>query len=86
MPITPETLIQINPGTIAEQWRTGIHYGYSKDIILPRGETRLWALSDILVLPYLIPRPTAFSLGDLLIAIGIIVLLQGQSTDQGRLQ
>lgn len=83
MPITPETLVQINPGTIAEQWRTGTHYGYSKDIILPREQVKLWALSDILVIPRPFPRPTAFSLGDLLIAIGIIVLLQGLGARPG---
>ncbi len=77
MPITPETLVQINPGSTLDQWTAGAHYGYSKDVILGRGETALWALSDILVLPPPFPWPTAFSLGDLLIALGIVVLLQG---------
>lgn len=77
MPITPETLVQINPETAPDQWPTGFHYGYSKDIILLRGDTVLWVLSDMLVLPPPFPWPTAFSLGDLLIAAGIIVLLQG---------
>jgi len=76
MPITPETLTQINPGTTLGRWQPGLHYGYSKDVILLREEARLWALSDIFVLPYPFPRPTAFSLGDLLIALGIIVLFQ----------
>jgi hypothetical protein len=77
MPITPETLVQINPGSTLAQWPIGAHYGYSKDIILLQGDVRLWALSDVLVIPPPFPRPTAFSLGDLLIAIGIVVLLQG---------
>jgi hypothetical protein len=77
MPITPETLIRINPGSTLERWRVGIHYGYSKDIILLREQARLWALSDILVIPPPFPRPTAFSVGDLLIASGIMALLQG---------
>jgi hypothetical protein len=77
MPITPQTLARINPGTVPEQWPTQVHYGYSKDIILLQQQARLWALSDILVLPPPFPHPTAFSLGDLLIALGIIVLLQG---------
>ena len=68
MPITPETLVQINPGSTLAQWPVGAHYGHSKDIILLRAEIRLWALSDILVIPPPFPRPTAFSLGDLLIA------------------
>ena len=85
MPITPETLVRlnpdsalgINPGTTLGIWQTGFHYGFSKDVILLRGATNLWALSDILVLPPPFPWPTAFSLGDLLIASGIVVFLQG---------
>jgi hypothetical protein len=77
MPITPQTLAQINPGSIPEQWPSQVHYGYSKDIILLQEQTRLWGLSDILVLPSPFQRPTAFSLGDLLIALGIILVLQG---------
>lgn len=77
MPITPETLIQINPGTEQEQWSLDTHYGSSKDVIQLQEETRLWVLSDILVLPPPCPWPTAFSLGDLLIAVGVLVFLQG---------
>ena len=77
MPISPETLVQINPGTNLDQWLPGYHYGYSKDVILLREDTILWALSDILVLPPPFPWPTAFSLGDIFIGLGIVVLLQG---------
>jgi len=83
MPITPETLVQINPGSSLAHWTAGAHYGYSKDIILPRQGTVLWPLSDILVLPPPFPLPTAFSLGDLIIAFGIVVLLQGLPTSLG---
>jgi len=82
MPISPETLVQINPGTTLAEWPLGVHYGYSKDIILSQEATRLWVLSDILAVPPPFPWPVAFSLGDVLIAVGIIVLLQGQSTLQ----
>ncbi len=77
MPVTPETLVRINPGSTWSQWGLGYHYGGSKDIILPRQRTDLWLLSDILILPPLFPWPTAFSVGDVFIAIGIVVLLQG---------
>jgi len=83
MPITPETLVQINPGSSLAHWTAGAHYGYSKDIILSRQGTVLWPLSDILVLPPPFPLPTAFSLGDLIIAFGIVVLLQGLPTSLG---
>ena len=82
MPITPDTLAQINPGSLPERWGPHLHYGYSKDVILLREQTNLWALSDILVLPPPFPRPTAFSVGDVLIAVGILVLLQGPADRQ----
>ncbi len=77
MPITPQTLVRINPGSALDQWTLGFHYGRSKDIILLQQDTTLWVLSDILVLPPPFPWPTAFSLGDLLLAVGIIITLQG---------
>jgi hypothetical protein len=77
MPITPQTLVRINPGSTLDQWTVGFHYGGSKDVILAQQDTTLWVLSDTLVLPPPFPWPAAFSVGDLLIAVGIIVLLQG---------
>ena len=83
MPIAPETLVQINPGSSLAQFPIGSHYGYSKDVILPRQGTALWLLSDILALPPPFPWPAAFSLGDLIIAVAIIVLMQGSTAGQG---
>ncbi len=85
MPISPETLVQINPGSSLAQFPVGSHYGFSKDVILPRQGTALWLLSDILALPPPFPWPAAFSLGDLIIAVGIIVLMQGSTAGQGAL-
>ena len=82
MPITPDTLAAINPGSRVEQWIPGLHYGGSKDIILPRGETVLWLLSDILILPPPFPWTAAFSVGDLLIGAGIVWFLQTPGTDR----
>jgi hypothetical protein len=82
MPITPQTLTRINPGSTPDQWLAGLHYGYSKDIVLLREQTRLQGLSDTWVIPPPFPWPTAFSIGDMLIAIGIMVLLQGSSVDK----
>jgi hypothetical protein len=84
MPITPETLVSINPGSTLDHWTIGYHYGNSKDVILLQHDTILWVLSDILVLPPPFPWPTAFSVGDLSIAVGIIVLLQGPISLPGR--
>jgi hypothetical protein len=77
MPITPQTLVHINPGSTLDQWPVGYHYGNSKDVILLQEATVFWFLSDILVLPPPFPWPAAFSVGDTLIALGIVVLLQG---------
>jgi len=75
MPIMPETLVRINPGTTLATWPVGMHYGGSKDLILSRPQTALWLLSDILVVPRPFPWPVAFSLGDLIVAAGVIGLL-----------
>lgn len=75
MPISPQTLQKINPGSSIEQWQPGIHYPGSKDLIRVVQESRLWLLSDFLVVPPPFPLPFAFSLGDILIAGGIIWLL-----------
>ena len=77
MPIAPQTLVHINPGSTLDQWPVGYHYGNSKDVILLQEATVFWFLSDILVLPPPFPWPAAFSVGDMLIALGIVVLLQG---------
>jgi len=76
MPITPEALQRmgrlswVTPrGTVAKVWG-------AKNVALPRAETRLWWLSDILVLGPPLSLPTAFSLGDVLIAAGLFWLLQ----------
>ena len=77
MPIAPETLIKINPGTTLEQWVPGHHYDHSKDIIRESEDTRLKFLSDRIAMTIPLPVRVAFSVGDLFIAFGIILILQG---------
>jgi hypothetical protein len=72
MPISPETVHRLEPYVPPGAWKVGERLGFTKDIVLPVAETRLWALSDRFVIPewYL-----AFSIGDVFIAIGAFWLL-----------
>jgi hypothetical protein len=72
MAVTAQTLVRINPGSQVQDWTTGVHYPGSKDVIRPIQAIYFWVFSDLLVLSPPFPLPTAFSLGDLVIALGIV--------------
>ncbi|HID87671.1 MAG TPA: hypothetical protein EYP55_09900 [Anaerolineae bacterium] len=76
MPITPEVLRRAGHADLAPRLESGALVSGTKDIVLTREETRLWILSDIFVIPSPLPLASAFSPGDLFIALGIFVLLQ----------
>jgi len=69
MPISPETIHRLEPGS-SFNFEAGERLGNQKDIILPVDQTRLWVLSDIFTLPEWTSLHVAFSLGDILIAAG----------------
>ena len=75
MPISPETVRKIYPDAPDSSWQIGRRLGNGKDIVLPVSETRLWFLSDMLLLPDWLHYRVAFSLGDVLIAFGAFWLL-----------
>jgi hypothetical protein len=81
MPISPDTLQHLYPNAPAGAWQLGERFGVGKDVVLPAAETTLWFLSDCLVLPDWISYKVAFSLGDVLIALGAfwMLLLSGGS-------
>lgn len=84
MPTSPEALQRggyISSSPIV----SGTRLAKSKDIILSREETRLWFLSDTLVIPPPFPWPTVFSVGDVVIAAGTFLLVQQGMGKTGRL-
>jgi hypothetical protein len=76
MPVTLEALRQAGLAQLALGLEPGSRLVATKDIILPRHDTRLWILSDIFVIPPPLPINTIFSLGDFFLAFGAFVFFQ----------
>jgi hypothetical protein len=83
MPITSVSVGAIYPWISAEQALVGNRLGWSKDIILHSADTRFALLSDCILLPRWFPWKFAFSLGDVLIAIGVFWLLWNCAIERG---
>jgi hypothetical protein len=71
MPVTPETQQFVHPDRPVAVYAKPPN---SKNIVLPRSETRLWILSDIVrvTLPW---RQNAISIGDLLLIVGAALFI-----------
>lgn len=82
MPISPETLHRMVPSRPVEFWKIGARLGLTKDRILALDDTKLAFLSDQFTLPQWVPYKVAFSFGDILISIGVVILLWSLSQDQ----
>lgn len=82
MPILPETLHRIVPTKPIEIWEVGTRLGLSKDRIIAYEDAKLAFLSDWFTLPQWIPYKVAFSLGDIFISIGVVILLWSLSRKQ----
>jgi hypothetical protein len=73
MPVSPKVVEQLLPDALPDAWPIGKRIGWN--IVLPRATTRLWWLSDHLLLPAWFPVRKALSPGDFLIAGGAFWLL-----------
>jgi hypothetical protein len=68
MPVSPEVVAELLPDTPVDAWQVGERVGWNS--VLPVTDTRLWWLSDHLLLPAWFPLRKALSIGDVLIAAG----------------
>jgi hypothetical protein len=72
MPIFPDTVLELYPEASADQIKAGERLGWSKDIVLHKEDTHLNWLGDRFLTPDFLNIRYAFSLGDALVAIGMI--------------
>ena len=78
MPVTPEIHYFVHPDRPVELQARQVN---SKDVILPRTETNLWILSDII--PVMLPwRRNAVSIGDVLLILGAAQLISQATSKQ----
>jgi hypothetical protein len=82
MPVSRETLLRLAPSHPADYWVIGTRLGFTKDRIIAAANTNLGWLSDCLTLPQWFPYKFAFSLGDIFISIGTVILLWSLSSKQ----
>ncbi len=73
MPVSPEVVTELLPDSSPDTWQVGERIGWN--IILPVSATRLWWLTDWLLMPAWFPYRKALSIGDVLIAVGAFWLL-----------
>jgi hypothetical protein len=84
MPISPETAAHLELDCSGKPCEPGNRLGWSKDYVLTKSDTRLWWLSDCLLLPAWSPLQVAFSVGDIFIAMGAFwLLLLGEAHKRG---
>jgi hypothetical protein len=74
MPATPENIARVGEAESIRDVREGEAIPYTKNVLKPKEDTHLYALSDRLALdnPFFIKL---FSIGDIVIAAGLIVTL-----------
>lgn len=74
MPVAPEALAHAGFAESAESVLVHARQPVSKGLVLMKHETALWWLSDIIALR--VPIQTIVSIGDVLIAVGVLFFVQ----------
>ena len=73
VPVTHETIEASGQGWLLTDLHPGDPILQSKDVLLPKDQTRLWALSDIFISPP--PERRAASLGDFVTLLGVALVV-----------
>jgi len=76
MPVSPAALARIGENSIPHPQIGSVVQG-SKDVVLPSQQALFWILGDVLVVPPPFPWPTAMSMGDVLVAVGVFAFILG---------
>ncbi len=71
MPVSPQTASRLS----SMDWAAGARFGPGKSVVLPTQTTIFGSLSDRIMLPEWFPYQAAYSIGDVLLIAGVLVLL-----------
>jgi len=82
MPISPQTANHLTKENVLQIFSLGSRFG-QKDILLLPQDTHFEILADRFLLPDWFPYKVAFSLGDILIALGTFWLLAKPASKTG---
>lgn len=75
MPVTAESMYRIDSGSSIEGLHEGDAIPNTKNVLRAKENTRLWALSDRIVRTWGPPALRIISIGDIFIAVGLVVTL-----------
>ncbi len=84
MPISPDTVHRILPSLPVDAPIVGHRLGLTKDWVISGSSIQLSWLADRFTLPEWVPYHVAFSVGDIFIAVGVVILLWSMSSSQNK--